>query len=104
MLPFLPDDVICNHSSYILTEEEADVLKNGLNFGIPPPFIKKSDVFTTFEMINRFATMELKNQNFKKALKTEISHLAHQTYCEQFEETQDTKSIAKHHRYFYYKT
>lgn len=80
MTPFLPDDVIRNHSSYTLTDDEADLLKFGLSFGIPPPFVRKSDVFTTFEMINRFLTSELKQDDLKNEVKTEISHLAHQYY------------------------
>ena len=41
----LTDDVITNLSDYRLNTEEINLLKNGLNFSIPPKFIKKTDVF-----------------------------------------------------------
>ena len=40
-LPFQADDIITNLSDYRLNTEEIDLLKNGLNFSIPPKFIKK---------------------------------------------------------------
>ena len=92
-LPFLPNDVIRNLSSYSLSDEEADSLMNGLNYGISPPFVSKSDIFTTFEMINRFATSELKNDDLKADLKTEISYLAHQ-YHSSYKPT--SSSLKKH--------
>jgi len=79
-LPFLPEDVIRNFSSYSLTEEESKLLMNGLNYGIPLPYIAKSNVFTTFEMIHRFTVTELKSEDLKADLKTDISYLAHQYY------------------------
>jgi len=60
-LPFLPDDVIRDLSSYLLSDEEAGLLMNGLNYGnygIPPSFVSKTNIFTTLEIINRFATSE----------------------------------------------
>jgi len=63
-LPFLPDGVIRDLSSYLLSDEEAGLLMNGLNYGnygnygIPPSFVSKTNIFTTLEIINRFATSE----------------------------------------------
>ena len=44
-LPFQTKDIITNLSESRLNTEETDLLKNGLNFSIPPKFIRKMDVF-----------------------------------------------------------
>ena len=38
-----------------------DLLKNGLDFSIPPRFLKKTDVFCQFDMIGKFMTQELED-------------------------------------------
>ena len=38
-----------------------DLLKNGLDFSIPPRFLKKNDVFCQFDMIGKFMTQELED-------------------------------------------
>ena len=55
-LPFQTEDIITNLSDYQLNTEEIELLKNGLNFSIPPKFIKKTDVFCQFDMIAKFLT------------------------------------------------
>ena len=59
MLPFEPYDIVTNLSKYQLNADEMDVLKNGLEFSIPPKFLKKTDVFCQFDMIAKFMTHEL---------------------------------------------
>ena len=59
MLPFEPYDAVTNLSKYQLNADEMDVLKNGLEFSIPPKFLKKTDVFCQFDMIAKFMTHEL---------------------------------------------
>ena len=58
-LPFASDEIETNLSSYTLSLEELDILKYGLSYSIPPQTINRTDVFTTFYMINRFLTSEM---------------------------------------------
>ena len=58
-LPFLTEDMVKTLSDYRLNTEKIDLLKNGLNFSIPPQFIKKTDVFCRFDMIAKFLTKEI---------------------------------------------
>ena len=51
-LPFGTSETINNLSAYELTSEEESILLNGLSFSIPPSKLSKSDIFTSFEMIN----------------------------------------------------
>ena len=44
-LPFQAVDIITNLSDNRLNTAESDLLKNGLNFSIPPKFIKKQLCF-----------------------------------------------------------
>ena len=76
-----------------MLEEESDILKNGLSYGIPPSRISKSDVFTTFDMINRFAKSKLKSDDSAGEPKTELSHLAN-TYCSTYRPSKAT--LEKH--------
>ena len=65
MLPFQPYDVATNLSKYQLNVDAMDLLKNGLEFSISPRFLKKTDVFCHFDMIAKFITQELEdNQIF----------------------------------------
>ena len=63
-LPFSSYDVIMNISNYKLSLEETNLLKYGLSFCILPERISRSDIFTTFEMINRFVTTQLKSSDY----------------------------------------
>ena len=58
-LPFQTEDIITNLSDYRLNTEEIDLLKNGLNFSIPPTLIKKTDVFCQFDMVAKFLTKDI---------------------------------------------
>ena len=72
-----PNKTITNLTNYNLTQEETELLKNGLFFSIAPPFLKKSDVFTSFENIHRFLSKNLIDEANKPQLKAEISHMTH---------------------------
>ena len=52
-VPFQHDDVIRNRSSYVCTDEENELLKNGLQHAIPPKFIQKHGIYMTFDTIHR---------------------------------------------------
>ena len=59
-----------------MNTEEIDLLKNGLNFSIPPKFIKKTDVFCQFDMIAKFLTKDIEENEVSAQLKSELTHLA----------------------------
>ena len=46
------------------------------SYAIPPKFISKTEVFTSFRMINRFLQSEVKSEELKPPLKAELAHLA----------------------------
>ena len=75
-LPFQTEDTVKNLSDYRLNTEEIDLLKNGLNFSIPSMFIKKTDVFCQFEMIAKFLTQDIEENEVSTQLKSELTHLA----------------------------
>ena len=52
ILPFTSKEMITNLWSSNLTSQQLEVLKYGLTHSICPPRINKSDVFTSFELIN----------------------------------------------------
>ena len=76
VVPFTHEEVIQNLSSTKLSPDELDILKNGLDYAIPPERLRKSDIYTSFEMIHRFMTSKIKSNDKRGELKTEISHLA----------------------------
>ena len=92
-LPFQTEDVITNLSDYRLNTEEIDLLKNGLNFSIPPKFIKKTDVFCQFDMIAKFLTKDIEENEVSAQLKSELTHLAN---CYIYKYTPSKSSIKKH--------
>ena len=77
ILPFTASDTINNLSSYRLTSEEEEVLKHGLTHSIVPPKIRKSDIYTSFEMLHRCMHDKLANSQYAPKLKSDLSHLAH---------------------------
>ena len=80
VLPFTSKEIVSNMSSYKLSDEELDILKNGLSFSIPPLKISKSDVFTSFEMLNRIFKEDLNNSSDASRVKAELSHLCNAYY------------------------
>ena len=51
MLPFTPTETVLNLSGIQLKEEELGVLKYGLKHPIETRFINKTDLLTTFDLI-----------------------------------------------------
>ena len=80
VLPFLPDDVITNHSSYKTPHEEANILKYGLGNSIPPERLSRADVFVNFDLIHRYLTEELKGRDDESSLRSNLSYLANSYY------------------------
>ena len=76
MLPFELYDVVTNLSKYQLNVDEMDLLKNGLEFLIPPRVLKKTGVFCQFDMIAKFTTHELDDNQISTRLKNEVSQVA----------------------------
>ena len=81
VLPFKASEVITNLSSVSLSDAELDLLKNGLQFAIEPPFINKTDIFTSFEILHRVFTQEVKDFEANQELRTELSYLAKNYFC-----------------------
>ena len=75
VVSFKASEVIHNLSSYSLSPDEEDILKNGLQFSLPPLQLQKSDVFASYELIHRFLKSDLKHANDAGQLKGELSHL-----------------------------
>ena len=75
-LLFTESDIITNLSSYVLGEEEKDILKHGLSFALPPSHLKKSEIFTTFENISKYFQENLIDKKNSPQLKSQLSHLA----------------------------
>ena len=80
VLPFTPDDVITNLSSYKISHEEANILKYGLGNSIPPERLSRTDVFVNFDLIDRYLTEELKSRDDERSLRSNLSHLANSYY------------------------
>ena len=76
-----------------MNTEEIDLLKNGLNFSIPPKFIKKTDVFCQFDMIAKFLTKDIEENEVSTQLKSELTHLAN---CYIYKYTPSKSSLKKH--------
>ena len=75
-LPFTPDDVITNLSSYKISHEEANILKYRLGNSISPERLSRTDVFVNFALIHRYLTVELKSRDDESSLRSNLSHLA----------------------------
>ena len=53
-----------------------DLLKNDLEFSIPPKILKKTDVFCEFDMFAKFMTQELDDSQTSTRLKNKLSQMA----------------------------
>ena len=67
-------------SSYQLSQDESDVLKNGLNFGIAPKRLSKTDIYVSFEMISRVLTSDLKVSGTEGEVRGQLAYLANNYY------------------------
>ena len=81
VLPFKANEVITNLSSFTFTDSELELLKNGLQFALEPPNINKTDIFTSFEILHRVFTQEIKDFQANQELRTELSHIAKSYFC-----------------------
>ena len=79
-LPFTSEETIKNMSSYQLSDEETDILKNGLTFGIAPKKLNKTDIYASFEMISRVLTSDLKEEGTEREVHGHLAHLANNYY------------------------
>ena len=73
---FTAIETITNLTQYELSQEESDLLKAGLYFSIQPDKIRKSEIVTTFEKINRSFIKNLKSEETKSNMKAHLSYLA----------------------------
>ena len=68
---------------YELSKEESDLLEPGLYFSIQLDKIRKSEIFSIFEKIHRSFLNNLKSQETKSQIKTDLWHLAHSFFFRQ---------------------
>ena len=80
VIPFACNEVVINLSPFEFSTLELELLKYGLSHSIPPKQLRKTKVFTTFDMIHGFMRSELSSNHFENALKTDISYLANNYY------------------------
>ena len=76
-VPFEPNEVITNISSYVITREQSETLKFGLTHSICPLKINQSDVFACFELIHRTMSKNLIDSSHEGKIVADLSHLAH---------------------------
>ena len=76
MLPFQRYDVVANLSKNQLSKDEMGLLETCLHFSIPLRFLKKTDVSCQFDMIAKFMTQELEDNQIATPLKNERSQMA----------------------------
>ena len=67
---------------------ERDLLKYELLYVIPARPINKTDIFTTFEKLNRYLCTELKNTEDTETLRAQLSQLANSYYSKYKPSTQ----------------
>ena len=94
-LPFTADDVITNLSKYNLSDEEKSLLKNGLQYAIPPRDVLRSDIFTSFEMLNTYLTSEIKFMPCCQVFTLLYEMLFHILFCTKCECTQIIFSFSR---------
>ena len=70
-----------------------DLLKNGLDFSILKRFLKKTDVFCQSDMIAKFMTQELEDNQISTRLKNEQSKMANSHV---YKYTPSFNSLKKH--------
>ena len=71
---FTANATITNLTQYEISQEESDLLKAG--FSIQPDKIRKFEIFTTFEKINRSFINNLKSEETKDQIKAHLSYFA----------------------------
>ena len=59
VIPFPSNAVVKNLSSFEVSTEELELLKYGLSRSIPPKQLRKTEVFTVFDMIHHFLRSKL---------------------------------------------
>ena len=93
-LPFSPNETVNNLSSCKLSDDELELLKNGLGFSMKPPHLNKTNILASFEKIHYTIKNKLIDKNSASHLKTEIVHLA-QNYVSSYRPS--SNDLKKHH-------
>ena len=80
---------ILNLSDYDLLDTESFVLSHGLNFGLPPRYLCKEEIFTKFESLwAQLLHHSTTSVEQRTALKTRLADLAH-LYCDSTIDSRD---------------
>ena len=80
VIPFTSNEVVKNLSLFEFSTEELELLRYALSHSIPLKQLRKTEVFTTFDMIHRFLRFELSSNQFENALQTDTSYLTNNYY------------------------
>ena len=88
-LPFTSADTVHNLSSKLLTTDELEVSKYGLKHPIQSLQINETDTLTTFALIHRAMTNDLKDKKHSGELKTKMSHLPN-SYVNSYKPTKNS--------------
>ena len=76
VLPFTPAETVLNLSGTRLSDDELEILKDGLKHSIEPLHINKTDVLTTFDFIHQSMSKDLKQENHAGEVKVKMTYLA----------------------------
>ena len=71
---------ITNLKQYELSQEVTDLRKASLYFSIQPGKIRKSKIFTTFEKIHRLFLNNVKSEETKSQIKSNLTYLANSLF------------------------
>ena len=80
VISFTSTEVVPNLWLFEFSTKDLKLLKYGLSHSIPSKQLRKTEVFTAFDMIHRFLRSELSRDQFVNALKTDILYLANNYY------------------------
>ena len=76
VLPFTPAETVLNLSGTRLSDDELEILKDGLKHSIEPLHINKTDLLTTFDFIHQSMSKDLKLEKEAGEVKAKMYYLA----------------------------
>ena len=93
VLPFTPAETVLNLSGTRLSDDELEILKDGLKHSTEPLHINKTDVLTTFDFVHQSMSKDLKLEKDAGEVKAKMYHLAN-NYVNTYKPSKNT--LCKH--------
>ena len=93
VLPFTPAETVLNLSGTRLSDDELEILKDGLKHSIEPLHINKTDVLTTFDFIHQSMSKDLKLEKDAGEVKAKMYYPAN-NYVNTYKPSKNT--LCKH--------